>query len=126
MPPAPSRRGQFPFPAARSGDEPGTATPSASATGTGPLVGPEWVAEHLDDPDVLLLEVDEEAATHHWAHVPGAAFLDWHDSIRPLTGPAPLATEAFLRIMSALGARPETHVVLYGDAPTSSRPAPCG
>ncbi len=91
----------------------GAAPPAAPEPGV--LVGPDWVAERLDDPDMLLVEVDG-AATYHWSHLPGAGFLDWHDQIRTLTGPRPGDAEAFVRLMSALGASPDTRIVLYGDA----------
>lgn len=97
--------------------------PGALLTRTGPvvlaatsgLVSPSWVAEHLDDPNLVLVEVDEEAATHHWSHLPGATFIDWQDCRRELLRPRPASTEAFERLMSLRGIRPDDDVVLYGD-----------
>ena len=82
---------------------------------TSGLVSPAWVAAHLDDPDLVLVEVDEEAATHHWSHVPGATFIDWQDCRRELLTPRPRSAAAFERLMSLRGVRPESDVVLYGD-----------
>ena len=84
----------------------------AAASG---LVTPAWVAEHLDDPGLVLVEVDEEAATHHWSHVPGATFVDWQDCRRELLAGPPDSTAAFERLMSLRGIRPQDDVVLYGD-----------
>lgn len=78
-------------------------------------MAPSWVAEHLDDPGLVLVEVDEEAATHHWSHVPGATFVDWQDCRRELLADRPGSTLAFERLMSRRGIRPEDDVVLYGD-----------
>ena len=80
------------------------------------LVSPDWVAERLDDPGLVLVEVDEEAATHHWSHVPGATFIDWQDCRRDLLTSRPDSTRAFERLMSRRGIRPEHDVVLYGDS----------
>jgi thiosulfate/3-mercaptopyruvate sulfurtransferase len=84
-------------------------------TGRSGLVSPQWVAEHLDDHGLVLVEVDEEAATHHWSHIPGATFIDWQDCRKGLLGPAPAAIAAFERLMSLRGIRPDDDVVLYGD-----------
>jgi thiosulfate/3-mercaptopyruvate sulfurtransferase len=78
-------------------------------------VAPSWVAEHLDDPRLVLVEVDEEAANHHWSHVPGATYVDWQDCRRELLAARPGSTAAFERLMSARGIRPDDDVVLYGD-----------
>ncbi len=74
------------------------------------------MAEHLADPDLLLVEVDEEAATYHWAHPPGAAFVDWQESFRTLTSAAPEGPAALADLLSRLGVSPETLLVLYGDS----------
>lgn len=94
---------------------------SADASGKGrswpgPLVGAEWVAAHLDDPRVVVLQVDEEAADHHAAHPPGSGFVDWHDCLRGLLAAEPTGREHFEELMSARGVSPEDVVVLFGDA----------
>lgn len=85
-------------------------------TATSGLVSPAWVAEHLGDPGLVLVEVDEETSSHHWAHVPGATYLDWQDCRRELLAARPGSTAAFERLMSVRGIRPEDDVVLYGDS----------
>lgn len=80
------------------------------------LVEPSWVAERLGDPGLVLVEVDEEAATHHWSHVPGATYVDWQDCRQALLAHRPGSTTAFEELMSSRGIRPEDDVVLYGDA----------
>lgn len=79
------------------------------------LVSPAWVAERLDAPGLVLVEVDEEAATHHWSHLPGATFIDWQDCRRELVTARPHSTQAFERLMGSRGIRPTDDVVLYGD-----------
>nr|NIQ59502.1 sulfurtransferase [Gemmatimonadota bacterium]NIU79028.1 sulfurtransferase [Gammaproteobacteria bacterium] len=41
------------------------------------LVSADWVAEHLDDPKVVLVEVDEDTAAYDKNHIAGAVKLDW-------------------------------------------------
>lgn len=83
---------------------------------TSGLVSPAWVAERLSRPGLVLVEVDEEAATHHFSHLPGATFIDWQDSRRALLAPRPESTDTFEQLMSVRGIRPEDDVVLYGDS----------
>ena len=81
----------------------------------GPRVTPEWVAQHLDDPAVVLLQVDEEAADHHLSHPPGSGFIDWQDCLRGLLRPGQAGRAAFEELMSDRGILPEHDVVLFGD-----------
>lgn len=85
-------------------------------TAASSLVSPGWVAERLDQPDVVVLEVDEEAALHHWSHLPGAGFIDWHDTRRALLQAGSASTTAFEQLISQRGVRPEDDVVLFGDS----------
>jgi len=45
------------------------------------LVSTAWVAEHLDDPAVRLLESDEDVLLYDTGHLPGALKLDWVDDL---------------------------------------------
>lgn len=80
------------------------------------LVPPEWVAERLGQPGLVLLEVDEEAAVHHVSHVPGSTFVDWQDARRALLQAGPASTAAFEQLMSLRGVQAEDDVVLFGDS----------
>jgi thiosulfate/3-mercaptopyruvate sulfurtransferase len=91
------------------------ATAPVVVAATSGLVSPAWVAERLDRPGLVLVEVNEEAATHHWSHLPGATFIDWQDCRRDLLAARPASTAAFERLMSQRGIRPDDDVVLYGD-----------
>ena len=90
--------------------------PDVRSSTDGPLVSPEWVAGHLSDPQVVVLQVDQEAADHHAAHPPGSGFVDWHDCLRGLLAPGEKGREHFEELMSARGVRPQDDVVLFGDA----------
>ena len=41
------------------------------------LVSTEWVAEHLSDPQVRIVESDEDRALYTQGHIPGAVEIDW-------------------------------------------------
>src|SRR5207237_10010460 len=42
------------------------------------LVSTEWLAEHLDDPNIRIIESDEDVLLYDTGHIPGAQKVDWH------------------------------------------------
>ncbi|MCZ6661101.1 MAG: rhodanese-like domain-containing protein, partial [bacterium] len=46
------------------------------------LVTTEWVAEHLDDPGVRIVESDEDVILYEVGHVPGAVKVDWQTELQ--------------------------------------------
>ena len=51
------------------------------------LVSTDWVQEHLEDPKVRVLEVDEDILLYDTGHIPGAQKIDWPVSYTHLTLP---------------------------------------
>ena len=50
------------------------------------IVSTEWVAEHLDDPGLVVAESDEDVLLYETGHIPGAVKLDWHTELNdPVT-----------------------------------------
>src|SRR5260370_46168 len=45
------------------------------------LVSTDWVAQHLTDPKVRLIESNEDTLLYASAHVPGAVHVDWTTSL---------------------------------------------
>jgi thiosulfate/3-mercaptopyruvate sulfurtransferase len=79
------------------------------------LVTTEWVAAHLDDPQVRLVESDEDVLLYETGHVPGAVKIDWHiDQQDPLRRDF-VDRAGFERLMSSRGIADDTTVVFYGD-----------
>ncbi len=79
------------------------------------LVSTDWVAAHLDDPKVRLLESNEDMLLYSTGHIPGALKLDWVDDLNdPLTRDY-LEKQDFQALVRRLGIHPDTTVVLYGD-----------
>ena len=79
------------------------------------LVSTDWVAEHLNDPNVRMVESDEDPLLYSAGHVPGAVQIDW---VRDLNDPVRrdyLQQAQFEELMSRNGISNHTTVVLYGD-----------
>lgn len=98
----------------------------------GPLVGTAWLAEHLEDPRLRILDGSfhlpgsgrDALAEYRARHIPGALFFDV-DGVRDENNPLPHMLpppERFAAIASALGIGDETWVIAY-DAPGSAAAA---
>ena len=79
------------------------------------LVTTQWVADHADDPNVVIAESDEDVLLYHTGHIPGAVKLDWHTDLNDTVIRDYLSPEDFAALCSAKGITPETTVVFYGD-----------
>ncbi|MDH3270427.1 MAG: sulfurtransferase [Gemmatimonadota bacterium] len=79
------------------------------------LVSSDWLAERLDDPEIVVVESDEDVLLYDTGHIPGAVKVDWHMDLNdPLTRDY-LNGEKFAELMSAKGIGRDTTVVFYGD-----------
>jgi thiosulfate/3-mercaptopyruvate sulfurtransferase len=79
------------------------------------LVSTEWLAEHRDDPGLVVVESDEDTLLYHSGHIPGAIKIDWVADLNDPLVRDYLGPEAFADLMSAHGITPDTTVVFYGD-----------
>ncbi|MFP3940394.1 MAG: sulfurtransferase [Thermoanaerobaculia bacterium] len=79
------------------------------------LASTRWVAEHLDDPDVRVVESDEDPLLYATGHLPGAVEVDWQRDLNHPVRRDALDRAAFEHLASRLGIAPETTVVFYGD-----------
>jgi len=79
------------------------------------LVSTEWVAEHRDDPDVVIVESDEDVLLYDTGHIPGAVKIDWHMDLNDALTRDYLDSEAFAELMRAKGISRDHTVVFYGD-----------
>jgi len=79
------------------------------------LVETDWVAEHLDDDSIRIVEVDENPALYAEGHIPGAIGFDWKKDLQDQTTRDFLDAEAFGELMGSRGISNEHTVVLYGD-----------
>lgn len=86
----------------------GYARPSA-------LVSTDWVAEHLNDPHVRIIESNEDPLLYPSGHIPGAVQVDWTRDLNDPLRRDYLDRPGFEALMSRSGIAPDTQVVFYGD-----------
>jgi thiosulfate/3-mercaptopyruvate sulfurtransferase len=79
------------------------------------LVDTNWVAEHLNDPKVRILECNEDILLYDQGHIPGAAKLDWVGDLNDPVVRDYLDREHFEQLCASLGISNDTTIVLYGD-----------
>ena len=79
------------------------------------LVSTEWVAEHKDDQNVVLLESNEDVLLYETGHIPGAHKIDWHTDLNDPVTRDFIDPEQFAAFASKLGITPESTVIFYGD-----------
>jgi thiosulfate/3-mercaptopyruvate sulfurtransferase len=79
------------------------------------VVSTEWVAEHLDDPMVRLIEVSVVPGVYERGHIPGAVNFVWHTDFVDTVQRDIVSAERFQELAQAAGINPDTTVVLYGD-----------
>lgn len=78
------------------------------------LVTADWVEEHLDDPKVVLIEVDEDAEAYDKGHIPGAIKLDWKKDLQDGVRHDFISKEKLEELLSAKGVANDDTVVFYG------------
>ncbi len=79
------------------------------------LVSADWVAQHKDDPNVRLIEVDVDTEAYRESHIESALAWNWSSQLQDAVTRDILTKQDFEELMSASGITPDTHVVLYGD-----------
>jgi thiosulfate/3-mercaptopyruvate sulfurtransferase len=79
------------------------------------LVSTEWLAEHLEDDDLVVAEVDENPDLYDEGHIPGAVKLHWRDDLQDPVERDIVDRETFERVLGERGIDNETKVILYGD-----------
>ena len=79
------------------------------------LVSTDWVAEHLNDPNIRLVESNEDPLVYPSGHVPGAVEVDWTRDLNDQVRRDYLGKEGFEALARRIGITPETTVVFYGD-----------
>jgi len=100
-----------------SGTETATAGMSAASGYAHPevLVETDWVAQHLNDPNIRLIEADEDVMLYEVGHLPGAVKLDWHVDVQDKINRDFVNQQEFEQLMSRWGITNDTTIVLYGD-----------
>jgi thiosulfate/3-mercaptopyruvate sulfurtransferase len=79
------------------------------------LVTTSWLAEHLDDPTIRVIESDEDVLLYDTGHIPGAQKLDWHEDLNDPVLRDYISSEQFEKLLRKKGIDENTTVVFYGD-----------
>ncbi len=79
------------------------------------LVDTDWVATHLHDPSVRLVESNEDILLYDTGHIPGAIKIDWVADLNdPITRDY-LDRQRFEQLLATRGIGNDTTVIFYGD-----------
>ncbi|MEU3015856.1 MULTISPECIES: sulfurtransferase [unclassified Nocardiopsis] len=78
------------------------------------LVDAAWVEAHLDDADVVLVEVDEDTSAYDKGHIPGAVKIDWRTDLQDPVRRDFVDRAGFEKLLSAKGIGNDDQVILYG------------
>jgi thiosulfate/3-mercaptopyruvate sulfurtransferase len=79
------------------------------------LVSTDWVADHLHDPGVRIVESNEDPLLYATGHIPGAVEVDWTRDLNDPVRRDYLGREGFEALMRRIGVSRDTTVVFYGD-----------
>ena len=79
------------------------------------LVSTNWVAEHLNDPKVRIVESDEDVLLYDVGHIPSAVKVDWISDLNDPVVRDYIDSEHFAQLVSEKGISKDTTIVFYGD-----------
>ena len=79
------------------------------------IVETEWVAEHLNDVNLAIVEVDVDTSAYEQGHIPGAVGWDWYSQLNDTVSRDILSREQLQKLLGESGIAKSTTVVLYGD-----------
>ncbi|MGQ0647364.1 MAG: sulfurtransferase [Gemmatimonadaceae bacterium] len=79
------------------------------------LVPTQWLAEHLNDASIRILESDEDVLLYDVGHIPNAQKVDWHIDLNDRVQRDYIAREAFEKLLRSKGIDDSTTVIFYGD-----------
>ena len=79
------------------------------------LLTTSWVADHLDEPGVKLVEVDVDTSAYDEGHVPGAVGWNWQSQLMDGVRRDLATKESFAKLLQESGVSNDDSIVLYGD-----------
>jgi thiosulfate/3-mercaptopyruvate sulfurtransferase len=78
------------------------------------LVDSAWVETHLDDPGLVLVEVDEDTSAYDKGHIRGAVKIDWKTELQDPVRRDFVDKTGFEQLLSSKGIANDDLVILYG------------
>ena len=79
------------------------------------LVSTDWVADHLKDEGIRIIESNEDQLLYSSGHIPGAVHVDWTKDLNDQVIRDYLNKDSFKKLMSRIGVSNNTTVIFYGD-----------
>ena len=79
------------------------------------LASTGWVAQHLNDTNVRLIESNEDTLLYAAGHIPGAVHVDWTADLNDQIRRDYITRQGFEQLMSRIGVTRDTTIVFYGD-----------
>jgi thiosulfate/3-mercaptopyruvate sulfurtransferase len=79
------------------------------------LVSAQWVADHSNDPNVRIVESDEDVLLYEVGHVENAIKIDWQIDLQDQLIRDYIDKEKFEKLLSDKGISNDSTVVFYGD-----------
>ena len=79
------------------------------------LVSTDWLAAHLGEPGLVVVESDEDVLLYETGHIPGSVKIDWHTDLNDPVVRDYVSSERFAELLGSKGIARDTTVVIYGD-----------
>jgi thiosulfate/3-mercaptopyruvate sulfurtransferase len=78
------------------------------------LVETDWLEEHVDDPNIRIIEVDEDTSAYEKGHIKGSVGWNWTTDLHAPVGRDYVDRAGLSDLLSKAGVAPGTTVILYG------------
>jgi len=79
------------------------------------LVSTKWVVDHIDDPNLVIIESNEDILLYDTGHIPNAVKIDWEKDLQDSLTRDYINKERFEQLLSEKGVTNDSWVVFYGD-----------
>ena len=79
------------------------------------LVDTDWLAKHLKDDGIRIVESNEDILLYDTGHIPGAVHIDWRADLQDPVIRDYIQPDKFAELCSRNGITPETTCIFYGD-----------
>ena len=79
------------------------------------LISTNWVADNLDNPNVVLIEVDVDTSAYDEGHPAGAIAWNWTSQLQDQVSRDVASREVVTELLRSAGANDDSQIVLFGD-----------